>query len=38
MPGFVPEGSRTIWQLGQIRVQDGSEDGEGVTLSDNTLF
>ncbi len=38
LPGSVPEGSRAIWQLGEVQVQDGGEDGEGATTADNTLF
>ena len=37
VPGTVPEGKRTIWQLGQIRVDDGGADGD-VDTSPNTLF
>jgi hypothetical protein len=29
---------RAIWQLGEVQVQDGGEDGEGATTTDNTLF
>ena len=38
LPGSVPERSRAIWELGQVRVQDGGGDGAGATLGDNTLF
>jgi Calx-beta domain/FG-GAP-like repeat len=38
LPGSVPEKGRSIWQLGQVQVQDGGEDGEGATTADNTLF
>jgi predicted NUDIX family NTP pyrophosphohydrolase len=38
LPGAVPERGRTIWELGQTRVQDGGEDGQGATTADNTLF
>ena len=27
-PGIVPEGSRTIWGLGQVQVRDGGPDGD----------
>jgi hypothetical protein len=36
-PGIVPEGRRTIWELGQILVYDGGPDGV-VSTSNNTLF
>ena len=38
VPGAVPEGYKSIWQLGQIHVQDGGEDGDGSTEGDNTLY
>jgi hypothetical protein len=37
VPGTVPEGKRTIWQLEQIRVADGGADGD-VDTTPNTLF
>ena len=37
MPGAVPEGKRSVWQLGQVEVYDGGPDGLAVT-ADNTLF
>ena len=37
MPGAVPEGKRSIWQLGQIEVYDGGSDGLAATAG-NTLF
>jgi hypothetical protein len=36
-PGSVPEGQRSIWQLGQIEVFDGGPDGL-VSTAGNTLF
>jgi WD40-like Beta Propeller Repeat len=38
VPGAVLERYRAIWQLGQIQVQDGGEDGVGATEGDNTLY
>jgi hypothetical protein len=38
LPGAVVEGDRAIWELGQIQVQDGGDDGVGSTTSDNTRF
>jgi hypothetical protein len=38
LPGAIPDGYRSNWQLGQIQVQDGGEDGEGATEGDNTLY
>jgi Tol biopolymer transport system component len=37
-PGMVTEGKRAIWQLGQVQVTDGGEDGIAATTADNTLF
>jgi hypothetical protein len=37
-PGAVQEGKRSIWQLDRVRVFDGGADGDGDTVSDNTLF
>ena len=36
-PGAVPEGKRAVWQLGQVRVNDGGADGV-VSTTPNTLF
>jgi hypothetical protein len=38
VPGSVPDGLRTIWQMGQVRVLDGGADGDADTASDNRLF
>jgi TolB protein len=38
LPGAVREGARPIWQLGQVQVSDGGEDGVGSTTADNTPF
>ena len=38
MANTVREGTRSIWQLGQIQVFDGGADGMASTTSDNTLF
>jgi hypothetical protein len=38
LPGMVTEGKRAIWQLGQVQVTDGGEDGIAATAADNTLF
>jgi hypothetical protein len=37
-PGAVKEGARAIWELGQIRVQDGGADGNPNTGGDNGVF
>jgi hypothetical protein len=37
VPGSVPEGKRSIWQLGQVEVNDGGDDGV-VSTPGNTLF
>ena len=35
--GAIKETKRTIWQLGQVRVNDGGSDGV-VSTTPNTLF
>ena len=37
VPGAVPDGLRSNWQLGPIQVYDGGADGTATT-ADNTLF
>jgi hypothetical protein len=37
-PGAVPEGMRSIWEVGALRVYDGGDDGDGDTTADNELF
>ena len=37
-PDFVTEGHRAIWQLGQISVWDGGEDGYVESTDDNTVL
>jgi TolB protein len=37
IPGIVPEGKRSVWELGQVQVYDGGADGIAAT-SDNTLY
>jgi hypothetical protein len=36
--GLIKGGARSNWQLGQIELYDGGSDGDGDTVSDNTLF
>jgi hypothetical protein len=36
-PGSAPEGTRAIWQLGQVEVRDGGADGLAAT-GPNTVF
>ena len=36
-PGAVPEGGRSIWQLGQVEALDGGADDLAAT-ADNTVF
>jgi hypothetical protein len=38
LAGSAPEGQRSNWELGQIRVFDGGADGLASTTADNTLF
>jgi hypothetical protein len=37
VPGAVPEGKRSIWEMGQVQVLDGGPDGD-VSTADNSLF
>jgi ABC-type phosphate transport system substrate-binding protein len=37
VPGSVPEGKRSIWELGQVVVNDGGSDGL-VSTGPNTVF
>jgi hypothetical protein len=37
-PGMVPEGKRSVWELGSIEVYDGGADDLAATPSGNTLF
>ena len=36
-PGFVAEGARSVWELGQVHVADGGPDG-AATTEPNTIF
>jgi hypothetical protein len=38
IPGAVPESKRSVWEIGQVQVDDGGADGDADTLGDNTLF
>ena len=38
VPNTIREGKRAIWQLGQVQVTDGGEDGLASTTTDNMLF
>jgi hypothetical protein len=38
MPGAVTESKRSVWELGQVQVDDGGADGDADTAGDNTLF
>jgi hypothetical protein len=37
-PGTLTSGARTIWELGQVQVDDGGADGDADTAGDNSLF
>jgi hypothetical protein len=37
-PDIAREGKRAIWELGQVQVFDGGDDGDADTAGDNTLF
>jgi hypothetical protein len=32
------EGTRAIWELGQVQIYDGGSDGDADTAAGNTLF
>jgi hypothetical protein len=38
VPGVVPEGRRSVWELGPVEVFDGGADGLASSAGDNTLF
>jgi hypothetical protein len=38
VPGSVAAGQRAVWELGQVRVDDGGADGDADTVADNTPF
>ena len=38
VPGLAPEGRRTLYELGQLRVYDGGSDEDADTTADNSLF
>src|SRR4051794_13947522 len=38
VPGTIEEGNRSIWEIGQIEVEDGGPDGLASTGGDNTPF
>jgi TolB protein len=37
-PGTVTAGARSVWELGQVQVEDGGVDGDADTAVDNTVF
>ena len=37
-PGAVPEGRRSIWEMGKVQVMDGGADGLMSTSTGNSLF
>ena len=38
IPGSVPEGERSIWELGQVEVWDGGPDGAIATAAGDNVF
>jgi hypothetical protein len=38
LPGAVPEGRRSVWELGSVEVFDGGADGLASSTADNSLF
>jgi TolB protein len=37
-PGTVTAGARSVWELGQVQVDDGGPDGDADLPGENTLF
>jgi hypothetical protein len=37
-PGTLSAGARSVWELGQVQVDDGGADGDADTAGDNTRF
>jgi hypothetical protein len=37
-PGMVPEGKRTVWELGQVKVYDGGDDDDADTCCFEDVF
>jgi hypothetical protein len=37
-PATVTSGARTVWELGQVQVDDSGADGDADTVADNTVF
>ena len=38
LPGAVPEGKRSIWDVRKLQVYDGGSDGRAATLNGNSIF
>ena len=38
VPGAIKESKRSVFELGQLRVDDGGADSDPATTGDNTLF
>ena len=38
IPSAVREGNRAIWELGQLEIWDGGQDGSLASRDDDTLF
>jgi hypothetical protein len=38
MPGAIAAGRHALWQLGQVKLYDGGEDGVADTTYDNEVF
>ena len=38
IPGAVPEGRRSIWEIGKVELYDGGADGDTSTPAGDTLF
>jgi hypothetical protein len=38
IPGSVPEGQRSIWEVAQVQIYDGGPDGSVVTASGDKVL
>lgn len=38
VPGAIKEGKRSVWEFGQVRVDDGGADSDPTTTGDNTPY
>jgi hypothetical protein len=38
IPGAIPEGKRSVWELGQVHLDDLGADNDADTVDDNAPF